>query len=164
MAILKPYQILTQDLLTELSGKARQTERKRLNYNIHELPDLVQRFFNAIEPESYVRPHRHLEPPKNECFIVLRGKFLLILFSNTGAIMDVILLEPDKHLGVDIQPGVWHTIMSLESGSVFFEVKDGPYIQSTDKDFAPWAPDEKSLEAQEYWNKLRTDALYKNQE
>ena len=27
---------------------------------------------NAIEPQSYIRPHRHLIPPKVEVFLVLR--------------------------------------------------------------------------------------------
>lgn len=30
--------------------------------------------------------------------------------------------------GVNIPKGVWHTLESLESGSVFFECKEGPLV------------------------------------
>lgn len=41
-------------------------------------------------------------------------------------------------------------LVSLESKSVAYEIKDGPYNVDTDKNFAPWAPEESSPEAEEY--------------
>lgn len=31
--------------------------------------------------------------------------------------------------GVDIPKGVWHKLESLESGSVIFECKEGPFVE-----------------------------------
>jgi len=143
-------------LIDGLSVKARESQRKRQNYNLHELPDLVQRMLNAIEPDSYVRPHRHLDPPKIETFIVLRGHFTVILFDDTGGISDCVdLVAGGDNLGIDIRPGAWHSLVSWQSGGVLFEVKDGPYIPSTDKDFAVWSPEENDPKAKIYHSLLK---------
>ena len=57
-------------------------------------------------------------------------------------------------VGVDIQPGVWHTIAVLSDHVVCFEVKPGPYSVATDKDFAPWAPREGDPRAGAYLDML----------
>ena len=96
---------------------------------------------NAIEPGSYIRPHRHLDPDKMEMFIVLKGKGAVITFDDNGQMLECFTLDAGgEKLGVEIPPGVWHTVISVEEGTVFLEVKDGPYLPSTDKDFAAWAP------------------------
>ena len=48
----------------------------------------------------------------------------------------------------DIRAGVWHTLVAMETGTVIFEVKPGPYSPLTDKDFARGAPDEDSTARQ----------------
>jgi hypothetical protein len=58
-------------------------------------------------------------------------------------------------VAIDLAAGVWHTIIALEAGSIFFETKPGPYVAMVDKDFAPWAPAEGSSEATTYLARLR---------
>ena len=53
-------------------------------------------------------------------------------------------------VGLDVRPGVYHTVVTLEPDTVVFEAKTGPYNERVDKDFAPWAPAEGSPEAQRY--------------
>lgn len=139
-------------LLDELSRAARQSPRWRLNYNLHEdYLEPCQRLLNAVEPGTYVRPHRHLDPPRPECFVLLRGTMAVLLFAEGGEIAEIIpLAAAGPCWGVDIPPGAWHSLVSLESGTVFFETKPGPYLPLSDKDFAPWAPAEESAEAGEY--------------
>ena len=51
---------LSEDLFQELVQKALSSPRKRTHYNLHDdLGDPVQRLCVAMEPGSYVRPHRH---------------------------------------------------------------------------------------------------------
>ena len=139
---------IDRKILDETSRRARRAPRRRVNFNYHELPDPVQRMLNAIEPGSYVRPHRHLDPPKTEVFLLLRGRGAVVVYGDDGTESETVLLEAGGETqGVEIPPGVWHTVVSLEEGTVFFEVKDGPYVALTDKDFAPWAPKEGSDEA-----------------
>lgn len=148
------YQLVTDARLKALTKKARLSPRLRMNDNLHELPDKVQRFLNAIEPGSYVRPHRHMDPPRAECFTVLKGKFLVVLFDDGGKVTEKIILDGMKNIAIEIKPGIWHTVISLRKGGIFFEVKEGPYVPTTDKDFAPWAPAEAGKEAEKWMKNL----------
>ena len=42
-------------------------------------------------------------------------------------IEDVVLSQESGNYGVDIPKGVWHRVEALESGSVIFECKEGPF-------------------------------------
>jgi cupin fold WbuC family metalloprotein len=145
-------QIIDKALLDQLSEMARRNPRLRMNHNLHASYDEpCQRLLNAIEPGSYIRPHRHLTPPRPECFLAVRGRMVAFIFADDGSFERVIPFSAgDATLGVDIPAGVWHAVVSLESGSVFFETKPGPYHPLPDKDFAPWAPAEGSDEAPAY--------------
>ena len=117
-------------LLDELSLAARQRPRLRLNHNLHE---------------------DYLDPPRPECFVLLRGRMAVLLFTEDGGIDEIIPLTASGPCwGVDIPPGAWHSLVSLAPGTVFFETKPGPYLPLADKDFAPWAPAEESTEAGDY--------------
>lgn len=151
---------ITGDLLREISREAATSDRKRTNYNFHELSDPAQRFLNAIEPESYIRPHRHVNPDKDEAFLLVKGRGAVIVFSDQGDVEDVTELHPERGaLGVDIPGGLYHTIVSLESGSVFYEVKAGPYDPMAAKGFAEWAPAAETPAAVEYLEWLKTLVL-----
>ena len=138
--------------LDRLSLAAQGNLRGRQNLNLHaEYADPCQRLFNAVEPGSYIRPHRHTDPPKPECFVAVRGSFALLLFDDTGQVAERHLLAPEGPvIAAEVPAGAWHAIAALEPGSVFFEAKPGPYAPLADKDFAPWAPAEGSGEAEEY--------------
>lgn len=131
-------------MLDELTAQARVSPRRRANHNVHaDLDEAVQRLFIAIEPGSYVRPHRHPEPGKWEFFLVLRGRMAALLFDRQGKVLQRQELSPGGLVhGFEIPPDTWHCVVALAPGSVFFEVKQGPYTPLKDKDFAPWAPAE----------------------
>ena len=77
-----------------------------------------------MEHGSYIRPHCHRSDPKPECFLGLRGHLALILFDDEGHIQKILPFGPhQENAGADIPPGVWHTVVSLESGAIFFETK-----------------------------------------
>ncbi|MBV9744787.1 MAG: WbuC family cupin fold metalloprotein, partial [Acidobacteriia bacterium] len=59
--------------------------------------------------------------------------------------------------GIDVAPGVWHTILARSARVICFEVKPGPWDPASDKDFAPWAPAEKDPAAAGYLEKLIAD-------
>lgn len=136
-------------LLNDLSEQAKTSSRLRTNYNFHkEESDLLQRMLNVMEPGTYVCPHKHENPDKREAFWCIRGKIAVVEFENDGEISDFIILDPlTGNFGCEITLKKWHSIVALESNSVAYEVKDGPYNPITDKQFAPWAPMEGSPEA-----------------
>jgi cupin fold WbuC family metalloprotein len=147
---------ISRQLLDRLIAEARQSSRRRKNHNFHaDYAEPCQRLIIAMEPDSYVQPHRHLTPLKPETFVVLRGAMLLFIFDDNGVINESFLLRPGGDmLGADIPAGVWHSILALESGSVFFETKPGPYHQIDDKDWAPWAPAEGSPDSAAWLQEL----------
>jgi cupin fold WbuC family metalloprotein len=136
------------DLMDATTEAARGNPRARWITRFHELDEPFQRMINAVEPQSYTRPHRHLDPPKSEVFVALRGSALVVRFADDGTPIEGALIAGDGPVrGVEIPPGAWHCLVSLEEGTVLFEAKEGPYVQATDKDFAPWAPPEDDREA-----------------
>ncbi|HCY43318.1 MAG TPA: cupin fold metalloprotein, WbuC family [Prolixibacteraceae bacterium] len=153
--------IISRKLLNELSQKAIQSPRKRLNHNFHDdLADPINRMLNAFEPGTYIQPHKHENPDKREVFIVLRGSLVVVIFDELGIATDFVLLEPaNGNHAVEIPPGIWHNVISLETGTVVYEIKDGPYQQISDKNFASWAPKEGDRGCDEYLRKL-TDQYY----
>jgi cupin fold WbuC family metalloprotein len=147
-----PVRIITPSDLESLSRNAIGNLRRRQNLNLHaDYADPCQRLFNAVEPGSYIRPHRHTDPPKPEFFLAVRGRFVLLLFDGEGMVINTVHLAPaGPSVAVEVPSGAWHTIVALEPGSIFFEAKPGPYVALTDKDFAPWAPAEGGAGAEEY--------------
>ncbi|MBN2166729.1 MAG: WbuC family cupin fold metalloprotein [Marinilabiliaceae bacterium] len=141
--------IIDFELLNSLSLKAKGSTRLRKNLNFHNSDDdLLQRMLNAFEPYSYVQPHRHLKPAKREVFLILRGKLLVVVFDDTGGVKKYTVLDPIKGVfAVEIPVGQWHFVTSLETGTVVYEIKDGPYCAVDDKEFANWAPGENDIEA-----------------
>ena len=114
-------------LMEQLVKEARISKRQRMNYIFHQLEDAANRILNPIESESYIQPHRHVEPPCDEASLVLRGLGAILLFNDDGVVKYGFVLDSaSENLGLDIPAGWYHTIVSLERGSVFYEVKAGP--------------------------------------
>lgn len=135
---------IDNQLIESISALAQHSDRKRKNYNFHKIAsDPLQRLINAIEPYSYIQPHKHENPDKREVFFVLRGRMAVIEFDDNGEILDYIILDSKTgNIAVEIPERTWHSIISLEKGSVSYECKDGPYNPENDKNFAEWAPKE----------------------
>lgn len=148
-------QLIDEALLEATLARAVVSPRGRINHNFH--PDLASnphRFLNAWTRGSYAAPHRHLQVPKPESFVMLRGELALFVFDDAGAVTERHVLGRDGVLGVDLAPGLWHTVAALTETAVCFEVKAGPYDAATDKEFAPWAPREGDPGAAEYLARL----------
>jgi cupin fold WbuC family metalloprotein len=140
---------LSSMMLDDLVTKAGDSARKRQHCNVHSShDDPVQRLFNAIELDSYIRPHRHSVDPKTETLLGIRGTLTFVTFDNAGEITGTIEFgaqvggKPTRSVGVEVPPGIWHTVIANEPGSILFEVKAGPFDSSRAKEWAPWAPSE----------------------
>lgn len=131
-------------VLDSLTSRAKESPRQRAHHNLHpRLEDPLQRLCVAIEPGTYIRPHRHSDPETCEVFLMLRGSAALLFFHDSGAVAErVVLSAGGPVFAAEIPANTWHSMASLESGTVFFEVKQGPYAQPKDKNAAGWAPEE----------------------
>lgn len=131
--------------LDALSSAARHSPRRRMNLNLHDdLADPVQRLAIAMEPDTLVVPHRH--PQTFELLHPLRGRFVVLHFDETGGVVARRVLGEDAAM-VETPAGVWHAVLSLDSGGIIFEVKQGPYVAVPGGDCASWAPSGEGDEA-----------------
>ena len=121
--------IINKNFLDQVSEQAKASPRLRMNYNFHQsLDDKCHRMLNAVEPGTVVPIHKH--PTKDESFVILRGKVRVTTHNDDGSIIeDVVLSQESGTSGVDIPKNVWHKLESLESGSVIYECKEGPFVE-----------------------------------
>lgn len=148
--------VFDREFFDSLSEAALKSERRRQHRNLHEsYDDPSQRLFIALELGTYIRPHRHMQAPKLEFFLCLYGRLGLIVFDDFGEIISSLVFGPNEQtVGAEIPPGVWHMVVCLQSGSILFETKPGPFEQLRAKDFAPWAPSEGAKDVAPYLDKL----------
>lgn len=136
---------------------ARESPRRRIIMKVHRSDtEGVQRLLNFMLRGSYARPHCHPAPESIETVAVLQGTVGFLVFAATGAVRSAHRLAAGQAGSclVDIEPGVWHTIVPLTEDALVLEIKRGPYHAAADKVFAPWAPAEESPEAPGYLRHL----------
>lgn len=139
-------------LLDSLTRKAKDSPRKRAHHNLHQDPaDPIQRLCVAIEPGTYIRPHRHASPDTFEVFMLLRGSAVFLVFDDDGMVRErSVLRAGGPVMAVEIPGKTWHAMASLEDGSIFFEIKQGPYVQPVQHNVASWSPAEGEPGATEF--------------
>ena len=126
---------ITQAILDDLTARAKASERLRMNLDLrNSAEDQSQRMLNAIEPGSVVPIHRHQKT--SETVVCLRGRVVEEFYDELERICtETIELTPNgQTVALNIPAGQWHTLRSLESGSVILEVKDGKFEPTQDVD------------------------------
>ena len=153
--------LLSRSLVEEAAEVSRTSPRRRIIQPLHKTEaEVLQRMFNVIQPDSYVRPHRHVDPPKTESWVVLRGAVAFFTFDEGGGVRDCLHLEAGgEYFGVDLEPGPFHGVLALEPDTVLFEAKSGPFAPAPETSFAAWAPAEGSRDALDYLHQLREEYL-----
>ena len=150
-------QLIDDALIEATLARARSSPRLRANHNLHaNHAEGYHRFLNAWIRGTYAAPHRHVALPKPETFVVLRGTLACFIFDDAGAVIQATVLGAGGVHGIDISPGLWHTVLALSPEAVCLESKLGPWDAKTDKEFAPWAPLEGDPRAAAYAERLLT--------
>lgn len=117
--------IINQKILDDLTTQAKASPRLRMNLDLRNSPtDNSQRMLNAIEPGTVLPIHRHRTT--SETVVCLRGHFVEYFYDNSGTRTVAIDMTPGGTL-INIPAGQWHNLVSLESGTVLLECKDGAY-------------------------------------
>lgn len=146
---------IDQDLVQQVVQGSRSSPRKRMILPLHKADSaLLQRMLNAVQPGTYIRPHRHAAD-RAESIMVLQGAIRFFIFNENGEVFQALEIRAGSStFGIDLEGGVWHSFQALEPDTVLFEVKPGPYDHETDKEFALWAPEEFTEEAEAYLQNL----------
>ena len=119
--------VVDKKILDELTAKAKENPRLRCNLDMrNSADDQSQRMLNALEPGTVMPIHRHLA--SSETVIILRGRIRWLFYDEQGLITESTELWSDGDVRMlNVEKGRWHSLECLESGSVLFEAKDGPY-------------------------------------
>ncbi|WP_279029665.1 WbuC family cupin fold metalloprotein [Gibbsiella quercinecans] len=134
-------QISNHDLAA-LSEQAALQPRLRTHRLLHDTQsEPVQRMIIAMEPGTYVRPHRH--PQTWELLAPLCGRFVVLQFDDGGTVTSRTLLG-DEIKVLELPVLAWHTVLAVDHGGALFEVKQGPYQPLAAEDCMAWAPAEGS--------------------
>lgn len=119
--------VIDDNLLDDITAKASESPRLRMNFNLHESLDAkAQRLINVLLPGTALPIHRHRHTA--ETYIILRGRMYVVFYNDIGAQTKRYLLDPATgNYGVHIPARQWHTVEVVEPSAIL-EVKDGPYI------------------------------------
>jgi cupin fold WbuC family metalloprotein len=138
----RSIQVIDQRQIEELAMQAIAVRRRRAHLLLHDGPaDPVQRLVIVLQPNSYVRPHRHSR--QWEMLVLQQGRGALLIFDGKARLVDRIQLSPIASV-VQIPIGMWHGFVVLERNTTVLEIKPGPYVPN---EFADWAPKEEAVNA-----------------
>jgi cupin fold WbuC family metalloprotein len=156
---VEPVIVIGRQHVAQVLHASRASDRQRMILPFHRShEDRLHRMFNALQPGTYVQPHRHLSPPKDEVFMVLAGAIDMLIFEDDGRIAQAARLEAGgEKFAVDATAGIYHSFIVRAPDTLLYEVKTGPYEAMSDKDFAPWAPREGSSEVPRYLEQLERE-------
>ena len=130
--------VITKEILDELTEQAKENPRLRQSLDLrNSADDQSQRMLNALEPGTVMPIHRHRTT--SETCICIRGHFEEYFYDENGYLTDTIDMVP-RGVVLNIEKGQWHSLKCLESGTVLFEVKDGPYEPLQDCDILSVQP------------------------
>ena len=117
--------LISLQTLDNLTAQAKASPRLRKNLDLRNSPeDQSQRMLNAIEPGTDMPIHRHRT--SSETVTCIRGHFEEYFYDDAGVLTDVVDMLPGGVV-VNVPAGRWHSLKSLESGTVLLECKDGKW-------------------------------------
>lgn len=119
--------VVDKNILDMLTAQAKASPRLRMNMDMRNGPeDLSQRMLNALEPGTVLPVHRHHD--SSETVVIVRGKIQWVFYDENGNETERVVLDADGDLRMlNVEKDRWHSLVCLESGSVLYESKDGPY-------------------------------------
>lgn len=124
--------IIDKEVLDDLTKQAKESPRLRKNLDLRNgEEDTSQRMLNAIEPGTVLPVHRHMN--SSVTIVCIRGHFEELLYDDNGNLTEAIDMIPGGTV-INLPIGTWHSIRSLESGTVLLEVQDGQWEPLKEED------------------------------
>jgi cupin fold WbuC family metalloprotein len=135
-------QQISDRAIADLLGQAAESPRRRSHRLLHAGPDdPVQRLLIALQPGTYIRPHRHSE--QWEMLVLQRGRLGVLSFGGDGELLSRDELSVAAPV-IQIPVSTWHGAVVLDPDTLVLEIKPGPYRPN---EFAAWAPEENAADS-----------------
>lgn len=130
---------IDRDYIEQLKSLAKKDRDGKCTMCLHnDIREHVHEMVNVYPKGVYVRPHSH--PFKTESKIMIEGKLLMIVFADTGEVLDQFVMEKSGIFTFRLEKGIVHTNIPL-TDVVYHEVIAGPYVGKDDSVFPEWAPE-----------------------
>ncbi len=133
--------------LAALKAAVKASPRRRARINAHpDGEDALHEMIIAIDPSSYIRPHKH--PGKSEAFHIIQGEVDIVVFGDDGEIERVVELGPPggrRAFYYRMSTPFFHTLIIRSDQLIVHEITNGP-LRSTATTFANFAPDGRDAE------------------
>ncbi|MCK4588435.1 WbuC family cupin fold metalloprotein [Candidatus Woesebacteria bacterium] len=142
-------QPLTKSEYDVLLFYARENSKKRIKKEVSEPQEDIRIIWNAVLPDSYIRPHKHENCHTPDILTALKGYFRLFIFDDEGKVTDATLVSRGKV--VEIPANTWHSVVAL-SPCVYSEEEREFEKREV---FPNWAPKEETPEGEIYLEELR---------
>ncbi len=132
---------LTISEIEEFKKQAMNNSRHRIRLCAHRHPEnSMHEMFIVHASDCYVRPHKHLG--KAESMTVLQGVADIIMFTDEGAIFDIIEMGAPgsgKVFYYRLDKPIFHSMLIKTDFLVFYEATEGPFKREMTA-FPDWAP------------------------
>ncbi|HEB85974.1 MAG TPA: cupin fold metalloprotein, WbuC family [Gammaproteobacteria bacterium] len=142
---LGPIAAIGCDEIEFLRREVYRNEKGRVRINLHsENADPLHEMFIAMRPDSYIRPHKHLN--KSEAFHIIYGEADIIIFEDDGRIREVVHLASGSSIKAfyyRMSKSFFHTLVIRSDVLVVHEITNGPFINDATI-FGDFAPDASS--------------------
>ena len=153
-----PIGQVTRDDIQFLKNKAMENPRGKCRLLLHQNVDDVFHEMVIVHTQGkYIRPLKNVVGGKS--FSVIEGAFSLVSFDGLGNVVSLQNVGEYSAGGVftvRISDNRYHTLVNLTRQVVFIETCLGPFKGS---EFAPWAPEEGTVESVSYYDQLSSVVL-----
>jgi cupin fold WbuC family metalloprotein len=134
--------ILSSDFLGTYTQAAQRSPRLRKQRNLHEVDEPIIRVVRAMQPRTYMQPHRHLGEAPFRLFVLLQGSIGVLYFAENGQSEEAIVLSAERgNYGIEVPGDQFFTLVCLAPDSVLLEIREGPLKKDTRETLAGF-PDE----------------------
>jgi cupin fold WbuC family metalloprotein len=133
--------------LSTLRAAVKASAKRRARINAHpDGDDTLHEMIIAIDPSSYIRPHKH--PGKSEAFHIIEGEVDIVVFTDEGEIDRVVPLGPPgggRPFYYRMSRAFFHTLIIRSDVLIVHEITNGPFRPSATI-FADFAPEDGDAE------------------
>jgi len=138
-----PIATIGAEEIAVLRQAVRNTPKRRVRINAHPgSDDELHEMIIAIEPGSYIRPHKH--PGKSEAFHIIEGQVDIVVFSEAGEVERIVSLAAKGGrypFYYRMSTPHFHTLIIRSDLLVVHEITNGPFLP-TGTVYAAFAPEE----------------------
>ena len=142
-----PISAIGESELNALRAAVKASVKRRARINAHpDGEDALHEMIIAIDPTSYIRPHKH--PGKSEAFHIIEGEVDIVVFTEEGEIDRIVPLGPPgsgRSFYYRMSTAFFHTLIIRSDVLIVHEITNGPFRPSATV-FADFAPDDREAE------------------